>query len=93
MNARTELVLANKADTTSDNVALDDLASELISAEESSTTATPATATKTSAVGGVRCSLCEEEVVDSSLAVHVKDYHRMSRQAYLKICPSGVCLG
>jgi hypothetical protein len=37
------------------------------------------------AAGG--CSLCEEAVEAANFPEHISDYHKMSREAYLKLCP------
>jgi hypothetical protein len=38
------------------------------------------------AAGG--CSLCEEPVEAANFPEHISDYHKMSREAYLKLCPA-----
>ena len=89
VNARTDLGLANKAGTTTENVSLEDLCEVASKAEENAALEDlcELAIEEKNDSSRVQCGLCDDQV--GSLADHVRDYHHMGKEAYLKICPSG----
>jgi predicted transcriptional regulator len=73
LNARTEIGIANRASVSSGGGDSAESASAVHKAKLEG--------------GQYACSLCEEQVAAAAFPEHISDYHKMTRESYLKLCP------